>query len=250
MDAVGMLDGTGTDESMWADCAWLWQRPATPTPELLGDARRLVVVAPHPDDEVLACAGLMRMAANAGVAVQVVAVTDGEACYPLDPWWTPDRLRTQRRQELREALAVLGLARPGVMHLAIDDGGVTAAEDALRSALRAVVRHDDLVLAPWRQDGHPDHEASFRAAQDAVRNASARLLEYPVWGWHWLDPGVVRSAWPNPRLLDVRGHAAMKQAAIACFRTQTGAVEQLSSAPILPAHVLARFGRSHEVFLA
>jgi len=250
VEAVGRLDGHGTGESSWARCAWLWQRADTPLPQLVGAARRLLVVAPHPDDEVLACAGLMRLAADAGVDVHVVAVTDGEACYPDDPWWTPDRLRRQRRQELRDALHALGLARTGITHLAIDDGGVSAAEEALGDALCGEVRHDDLVLAPWRHDGHPDHEASFRAARQAVRHATARLLEYPVWGWHWLDPCVAQHAWAHPRLLDVRSHAMAKQAAIACFRTQTGAVERLQSPPILPAHVLARFGRSREVFLA
>ncbi len=250
MEAVGVLDGRGMDECSWARCAWLWQRADTPVAQLLGAAGRLLVVAPHPDDEVLACAGLMRLAADAGVDVHVVAVTDGEACYPDDPWWTPARLRTQRRQELRDALHALGLARTGITHLGIDDGGVSAAEEILCDMLREVVRHDDLVLAPWRHDGHPDHEASFRAARQAANLATARILEYPVWGWHWLHPGAAQRAWAHPRLLDVRLHAAAKQAAIACFRTQTGTVEGLRSAPILPAHVLARFGRSREVFLA
>ncbi|WP_369010244.1 PIG-L family deacetylase, partial [Salmonella enterica] len=57
-------------------------------------------MAPHPDDEVLACGGLMCVATDLGLEVMVVAVTDGEACYPGESWWTPQRLRQARREEL------------------------------------------------------------------------------------------------------------------------------------------------------
>jgi LmbE family N-acetylglucosaminyl deacetylase len=68
-----------------------------------------VVVAPHPDDEILGCGGLLRHAAEQGMEVRVVAVTDGEACYPDEHWWTPERLRSARRAELAAALGELGI---------------------------------------------------------------------------------------------------------------------------------------------
>jgi len=249
MDAVRVLHGEGAQEEQWQDCHWLWRQPRTSLRRLLAGAQRVVVVAPHPDDEILACGGLMAGAALRGVAVQVVAVTDGEACYPDEPWWTPTRLRHARRQELREALAELGVDGRATLHLGIADGAVAGHEQGLTDWLGQTLRADDLVLAPWKFDGHPDHEAASRAARTASRALGCKYMEYPVWGWHWLDPGCAHLAWESPQVLDITAFATCKQRAIRQFRTQTGEVEQLQSPPILPAHVLARFQRSHEVFL-
>lgn len=250
MGAVATIHGQGSEEAAWEHCDWLWQQPQTTLAELCAGAGRVVVVAPHPDDEVLACGGLMCAAVAMGLEVQVVAVTDGEACYPGETWWTPQRLRQARREELRDALGALAIHADAIVHLGIADGGVTDHEARLADWLRQTLRAHDLVLAPWRFDGHPDHEAAGRAACRAARAVGCQRLEYPVWGWHWLDPGCAHIAWETPRLLDISAVAGRKREAIAQFRTQTGDVPQLQAEPILPAHVLARFYRTHEVYIA
>ena len=99
------LQGTGTQEQAWLRCQWLWQHPAISAATLLAGHERVVVVAPHPDDEILGCGGLLGHAAGQGMQVRVVAVTDGEACYPHERWWTPERLRSARRAELAQRWA-------------------------------------------------------------------------------------------------------------------------------------------------
>ena len=249
-ESAPRIHGEGTPEAAWQACDALWQRAPMPLPQLLGSAARLVVVAPHPDDEVLACGGLMALAAEAGVAVQVIAVTDGEACYPGEPWWTPERLAGARRLELHAALTALGVAEVFVRHLGMRDGAVEEHEADLTQVLAALLRADDLVLTPWRHDGHPDHEAVARATLGAAARVGARPLEYPVWAWHWLAPEQLPAQWPRPLLLDITHAAVAKQHAIRCFATQTGEVAHLHASPILPAHVLARFARHREVYLA
>lgn len=250
MVAVATIHGRGSDERAWEHCDWLWQQPETALADLCAGVCRLVVVAPHPDDEVLACGGLLCAAAGIGLEVQVIAVTDGEACYPGERWWTPQRLRQARRVELRDALGALSIDAGAIVHLGIADGGVTDHEAGLEDWLWQTLREDDLVLAPWRFDGHPDHEAAGRAAWRAARAVGCRRLEYPVWGWHWLDPGCAHMAWEQPKLLDISAVTAHKREAIAQFRTQTGDVSRLHAEPILPAHVLTRFYRNHEVYFA
>jgi LmbE family N-acetylglucosaminyl deacetylase len=53
-------------------------------------------------------------------------------------------------------------------------------------ALELVIRR--VPSAPWRHDGHPDHDAAGRAATIASAAAGAPLLQYLVWAWHWADP--------------------------------------------------------------
>ena len=60
MDAVAVrIEGRGTPESAWQGCAWLSALPLVEAAAVLRDTRCLVVVSPHPDDEVLGCGGLM-----------------------------------------------------------------------------------------------------------------------------------------------------------------------------------------------
>ncbi len=76
--------------------------------------RRLLVVAPHPDDEVLAAGGLMARILRQPGTVHVVVATDGEA--GVNRTRAPD-LGDARRGETRRALADLGLAPADVEFL-------------------------------------------------------------------------------------------------------------------------------------
>lgn len=149
------------------------------TPEQLVPAgSRVVVVAPHPDDEVLALGGTLARLARRGHAITVCAVTDGEGSHPQSAHWTPDALRRTRPRETEDALARLGI-RAETIRLGLPDGGVPAHEKTL--ALRLPLRPDDTVFVPWRFDGHPDHEACARATLAACRTVGARCIEFPVW---------------------------------------------------------------------
>jgi len=251
VDAVSrQIEGGGVTEAQWAASPWLQSLPLASPAALFGDARRLVVVSPHPDDEVLACGGLMSLAHQTGLAVTVVSVTDGEACYPDQPAWSPERLRVARAAELDDALRCLGLASAARIAWHIGDGAVTASEAWMGEQLAALLQPDDLVLAPWRFDGHPDHEAVARACVQACTTRGAALKEYPVWGWHWLDPQAAPSAWaPATRYALEDDLLDRKRDAIQQFVTQTGAVAGLECEPILPAAVLQRFERNYEVLI-
>ena len=193
------IHGAGQCESAWRASPWLATLDERPATQLLQGRRRLVLLSPHPDDETLACGGLLRAASQAGLEILLLAVTDGEACYPGDAAWTPDRLREVRPREVAQALDVLGV-RAQVQRLGIPDGGVEARSAALKATLRTLLQPGDLVLAPWEQDGHPDHDAVGRAALAAAAQPGMRLLRYPVWAWHWLLPHTTRPPFAAFRL--------------------------------------------------
>lgn len=251
MDAVDRrIDGGGVSEQQWQDCQWLQTLPVHDSASLLAGVARLVVVSPHPDDEVLACGGLMACAHQAGVPVLVISVTDGEACYPDQPSWPPARLRDARQQELDRALDCLGLADAARQRWHIADGEVSGNEASIAARLFTLLHSGDLVLAPWRLDAHPDHEAVARACVDAAARRGCALREFPVWGWHWLEPHAAQAAWaPATRVALSPPVLQRKQAAILQFSTQLGAVAGLDCEPILPAAVLQRFTRDYEVLI-
>ncbi|RJT90627.1 class I SAM-dependent methyltransferase [Cryobacterium melibiosiphilum] len=116
------------------------------------------------------------------------------------------------------------------------------------------------VIAPWRSDGHPDHTAAGDAAATAAADANARLLEYPIWAWHWSTPGsdvwagVWPGVWPQGATLSVLQLSAAEQrtkhVALAGFPSQT---RELSPLPgdeaLLTASFLAYFRRGYETFI-
>src|SRR5262245_50907079 len=74
--------GEGTPEAHWLQ--WLADRaiPDAPLAELAHPSRRVLLVAPHPDDEVLAAGGMLSMIAAHWQEPLVIAVTDGTASHP------------------------------------------------------------------------------------------------------------------------------------------------------------------------
>ena len=131
VDAGPLIHGAGNTEAEWARCEWLQGMDGVTLPALLAGCRRLVVVAPHPDDEVLGCGGLMWTARQARMEVTVLSVSDGEACYP---WMDAHVLAKTRRAELLAATATLGIEANNVHALGFPDGAVTGSETLLEDA--------------------------------------------------------------------------------------------------------------------
>lgn len=240
-----MITGTGTSEDLWRP----WLRALAPPPLPLDPLpTRVVVVAPHPDDEVLAVGGLLALLTAAGVPVEVLAVTDGEASNPGGSV-RPAALATLRRAETRAALQALGIDAT-VTRLGLPDGGAAGLEQPTADAL--ALDASTWLLAPWAGDGHPDHEAVGRAATTAAERDGARLLAYPVWAWHWAGPDDPRVPWDRLRTVALTGDLqVVKAAALQQFASQVRPLGPLpEDAPVLPPHVLARFARDDEVVLA
>lgn len=231
----------GTPAADWD--RWLAGRPADPGFTVPEQCRRLVVVAPHPDDEILGVGVTASRFAAAGVEVTVLAVTDGDASHPGSPTLTPQRLAKLRTDESRRACRLLGLPQP--VRLGLPDGRVAAHLAGLTDALAGAV--DDsgpecVVLSTWRGDGHPDHEASGQAAAAACAATGARLAEYPVWTWHWARTGDAKVPWDRRRrVLLSDPELAAKRAAVAEFVTQVAPLsDQPGDEVILPDWILRR----------
>lgn len=237
----------GTPESQWLTDLWT-RGTRVGARQLLGTSTDVVVVAAHPDDETLAAAGLLAAAGRSGLPATVVVATSGEASHPDSPTHRPDELAAVREDEVRRAVARV---HPGaaVLLLGLPDSRLAGHEDALAQALTPLVGPRTLVAAPWRSDGHTDHEAAGRVAARVARAAGARLLEYPVWLWHWGSPRALDGA--EVVCLDLYPELRhLKAQALACHGSQTSA---LSPAPgdeaLLTPGFLAHFARPFEVFL-
>lgn len=244
-------DGPGVDAATWADRPEWAQVADLDLSDLDGEpVRRLVVVAAHPDDESLGAAGLLARAHARGLEVLVVLATLGEASHPGSPTLTPAALSGRR---LRESHAALAEVAPGGRISALDlgDGRLATSEAELCRHLVEIVGdgRGTLLVAPWRHDGHPDHEAAGRAAAVAAVRTGARLLEYPVWLWHWGAPPDL--PWRDVRRLPLStAERAAKAASVQAHRTQVaGLSDQPGDEVLLGAGLLAHFAGGHETYL-
>ena len=241
------IEGSGTPERAWRESRSLAAVATTTVQALAGDATRLVVVSPHPDDETLGVGGLLAQWCAAGGDALVLALTDGDASHPGSPLWPPARLAAARRAEQQAALAMLGGDRIRTCAAHLPDGGLSDARAQAEAFVAAHLRAGDVVLATWRLDGHPDHEAAGRAAAAACARHGLRLLEYPVWAWHWAAPDDARIPWSRARRVPLDEAAqCTKRAAAEVFRSQLEPDAATGRAPIVAAAALARLLRPFE----
>ena len=239
----------GTTAAEWAGDTRLARLPALD----FDGVDRVVVVAAHPDDETLGAGGLIAEASRLGLPVTVVVVTDGAASHPLSPTTSPARLRDLREIEAREA--VLRLAADAAVHtLGFDDGAVREQRDAIRSALAATVGGLDartLLVGPWREDGHGDHDALGAICAEMAAASGARLLEYPVWLWHWASPGSAEVPWETLAALPLSGETvAAKRHALSAYASQLVPLSpQPGDEAMLSADFLQHFEGRAEYFV-
>lgn len=245
------FEGPATRPEQWQHSAHLaratWIEPAQVCPP----GQRLVVVAPHPDDEILACGGLLTSLRGREQELLLISVTDGECSHPGSTYWTEHRLRRQRPQESLNALKRLGLDVQALnwQRLHLKDTAVARDEAFLVNHLSQLLQAGDRLLCTWRGDGHSDHEAVGRACAQAAAAKAVALLEVPVWAWYWASPEDHRIPWQRAHKIRLDAAALQrKQHAIAAHVSQIEPDE--GRAPVLPRATLESLMQPFElVFL-
>lgn len=208
-------------------------------------SERTVVVAAHPDDETLAAAGYLQAAHAAGVRVEIVVATDGEAALPEHDDLDRAALGRRRRRELHDALERLGLGDTPVDWLGLPDSALDA--DVLADRLSGRLAGADTCLAPWALDPHPDHAAAGRAVS-AAAPATAHRWQYPIWMWTGHAPDDPHVPWSRAHRLDLDENARRAKAhAVAAFASQTAPLVDGGRA-VLPDDVLALLCTDRELF--
>lgn len=252
-------DTGGTGERLWAAADW----SARIRPLALADCGHLIVVAAHPDDESLGAGGLIAVAGQLGLGITVILATNGEASHPRSPTLTPADLVAVRRVEMVNAVRALAPAAV-VRLLDLPDGDLSQHRNSLEEALAAEVAAGlpgagtagaTWVVSPWRLDGHPDHTAAGEVAALVAARTGARLLEYPIWAWHWSSPE--DPIWPTGNgsaLWSLELDAAARQRKNTAMAAHTSQVQPLSDRPgdeaIVQPGFAAHFERARELFVA
>ncbi|ASQ89947.1 hypothetical protein CHL67_02545 [Prosthecochloris sp. GSB1] len=154
--------------------------------------RKVLVVAPHPDDEVLGLSGTILRFLAFGADVHILFMTRGEASHDdLEK----SVVSSNRTRISDRVLASMGIASGRVTRWALPDGGIPRRnapgfdDAAVRlGAMLERVRPDVLFVTHQRETWPYDHVASFEIAEAALGkySGSCHCYGYAVWLWYSL----------------------------------------------------------------
>ena len=148
---------------------------------------KVLIVAPHPDDEVLGCSGLIQRLLNEGKQVDVVILSGGgkshAGCCEIDE----STLIESRRNLSRKAAKILGLPLENLHFLDYPDGSIVfdcSETDRLKKLIETL--QPKVIFVPHKGEGWSDHLEAGRIVQKLVGEmADVLLYEYCVWFWYY-----------------------------------------------------------------
>ena len=174
---------------------------------------RILVLAPHPDDEAIGCGGTLCRHVQAGDEVHVVFLTSGEKGGHGCP--EAETIRVRER-EARAAAKILGITQLEFWHQ--PDGNLRAtpaAIEKMRGKLKAF--RPEVIYVTHDREMHPDHRGALRLLRRAMKGAAGKrpdVLLYEVWT-------------PTQKLdeiVDISPFLKTKLAAVRAYRSQCAVV--------------------------
>ena len=246
-----VIEGDGTSQDAWKNWSGLQDMPRFDIAKSFAPHQRVCIFAPHPDDEVLGCGGLLQQLAANGNPIVLIHVTNGTQSHPNSHVYSQEKLNIIRPQESIRALEVLSVAHQ-VMTIALDltDGNVFAQQDQFHQKLSTIIKPNDILITPFMHDGHPDHEATGQVVVSFAKQHHLVCYQVLIWAWHWAKPADSRIPWHCAKRVDLTTEQLQRKIkAIACFESQITADDSTDNPPILSAQTIARISQPWEVYL-
>lgn len=158
------------------------------------DFSSILILSPHPDDEILGLGGIILQTLQQGSSVILVYLSDGEGS---GVWSDQEEIKRQRIALSEQVCGKLGLKSSDITRLHLPDGkvphpGQRGFEEAVQSVKHLIeTLKPDAVFATHTLDYWPfDHVACAYIAKEAMRQSASKpqLWFYWVWTWYNLRP--------------------------------------------------------------
>jgi LmbE family N-acetylglucosaminyl deacetylase/glycosyltransferase involved in cell wall biosynthesis len=171
--------------------------------------RRVLVFAPHPDDETIGCGGALALHRQAGDPVKVIILTNG-AQGDMTGAWDRDAYIALRQTETREACMLLGI--DDIDFWGYEDRKLDSSPGAVeRAADLLKVYRPEIVYCPSPLEFHPDHRAACLLAYHALRECG---IDFDLAFYEINQPIMVNT------LVDITPVVHLKRDAIAAYKSQ------------------------------
>jgi LmbE family N-acetylglucosaminyl deacetylase len=175
-------------------------------------AERVLVLAPHPDDEAIGCGGAICLHRQRGDPVQIAFLTSGEQGLP---GLAAEEIRSIRETEASAAAAVLDVQEIEFLRLPdleLDKHLERGAEQLAELIAEAT---PDLIYLPHPGESHPDHEAVLPMVRLALVRLPAGTSRPELRGYEIWSP-MTRFGWVE----DISAVMERKLRAVRCYRSQ------------------------------
>lgn len=186
----------------------------------------LLIVSPHPDDEMLGCGGLLARHCAAGKKAHVLFLTRGEASLGECCDVSKSLVGPARQRLAVEAHASMGISEDRLCFLDGKDGHLPrSGGEGFPEFTDRIARHIELlrpeaVFCPHPFEVFNDHVAGEQLTRAAIGKLSYRpeLFYYCVWLWYSMPlHKAIHLRWRDARLLDITGQLPAKSRAIGIY---------------------------------
>jgi len=178
-----------------------------------------LIIAPHPDDEILGCGGIIKKLTSKGTSVFVMIVSRGKK-----ELYSEERIRNVR-QEAMNAHKLLGVAETKFFDFPAPDLDLVSIAE-ISTAISGIIKEFNIetIFLPHRGDIHHDHKAVFNAGMVACRpvkhNPVKRIFSYETLSeTEWAVP-MCADAFIPTRFVNISDFFDSKIEAFKCFKSQ------------------------------
>ena len=146
----------------------------------------MVIIAPHPDDEVIGCAGLIQALVERGTPPHVIILTGGEGSHRGCCDTSAEDIIAARHQLTLKAASTLGLPESHIHCLGYPDGGIAMEHPATESLRELLTQLSSKALfVPHHGEGWSDHLQAAEITKRLMTGKDTAIYEYCVWMWYY-----------------------------------------------------------------
>lgn len=148
--------------------------------------KKIIIIAPHPEDEVLGCGGLITRMTASGSPPHIIVLTGGERSLGSESGIKEVEIKKARRNLTRKALTELGLPMENLHEFNLADGHIgESTEEQLNEVRECIIGlNPDMLLVPHWGEGWPDHINVSKLFTKGLPN-NCEVWEYCVWMWYY-----------------------------------------------------------------
>jgi len=207
--------------------------------------KRIIVFAPHPDDETLGCGGTVAKRISEGYEVLIVVMTDGKYAFSevlginSDP--SPEELKQIRREEVKRAVKNLGVPEENIIFLDFEDGKLKENSKEAEEKVTQILKENcpAETYFPYEKDDHTDHRATNRIIRNSIRKLGLPILKYQYsiyQRYSRVGPIVdklLNFFKRNMIQVDISEFLSLKEVAMKEFKSETTIISSNQESPIL-----------------
>lgn len=229
--------------------------------------KKLIVFAPHPDDETLGCSGTITKKLNEGYDVSVVFMTDGRHSLTeigISTGPTPFEMKVIRREEAIRAMKILGLQEKNLFFLDFEDKTLKKNEKLVQERVVEILKNISPaeVFFPQENEYNIDHRVTNMMIKRAIEALDLHPIEYQytvawsfpfylllhIMGESIFDQFVSRFLKRNLIRVDISRFLPLKEMAIKEYKSQITLLSIGQKRPALKRSFLKRFLKTEEKF--